>query len=161
MSEFARSRRKRTVVLEETLESPLDCKEIQPVHPKGNQSWIFIGKKENEVTQSCPTLWDPMDCSPPGSPIHGIFQARILEWVVISFSRRSFQPRDWAWVSRIVGRCFTIWATREVLKKRLKDFSEGKTEGRRKRGWQRMGLSMDWPKHSPSIQGHDCTPMAE
>ena len=41
---------------------------------------------ESEVTQSCPTLCDPMDCSPPGSSVHGILQARILEWVAISFS---------------------------------------------------------------------------
>ena len=51
----------------------------------------------------------------PGSTVHGIFQARILEWVAISFSRRSSWPRDWTQVSRIVGRHFTIWATREVL----------------------------------------------
>ena len=56
-----------------------------------------------------------MDCSLPGSSIHGIFQARTLEWVAISFSRRSFPPRDWTWVSHIVGRRFTIWATKEVL----------------------------------------------
>ena len=43
--------------------------------------------KESEVAQSCPTLCGPMDCSPPGSSIHGIFQARVLEWVAISFSR--------------------------------------------------------------------------
>ena len=55
-----------------------------------------------------------MDCSLPGSSVHGIFQARILEWVAISFSRRSSWPRDWTWVSHIVGRCFTVWATREV-----------------------------------------------
>ena len=42
-----------------------------------------------EVTQSCPTLCDPMDCSLPGSSVHGIFQARVLEWVAISFSRGS------------------------------------------------------------------------
>ena len=42
---------------------------------------------ESEVTQSCPTLCDPIYCSPPGSSVHGIFQARILEWVAISFSR--------------------------------------------------------------------------
>ena len=46
-------------------------------------------KSESEVTQSCPALCDPMDCSPPGSSIHGIFQARILEWVAVSFSRGS------------------------------------------------------------------------
>src|SRR5574340_548996 len=44
-------------------------------------------KSESEVIQSCPTLSDPMDCSPPGSSIHGIFQARVLEWGAISFSR--------------------------------------------------------------------------
>ena len=71
-------------------------------------------KSESEVTQSCPTLWDPVDCNLPGSSIHGIFQAKVLEWVAISFHRRASRPRDWTWVSRIVGRCFTIWATREV-----------------------------------------------
>ena len=64
--------------------------------------------KENEVAQSCATLCDPMDCSPPGSSIHGIFQARIWEWVAISFSRGSSQPRDQTWVSLIAGRRFTI-----------------------------------------------------
>ena len=68
----------------------------------------------SEVAQSCPTLCDPMNCSLPGSSVHGIFQTRVLEWVAISFSRRSSQPRDWTQISCIVGRCFTIWATREV-----------------------------------------------
>ena len=56
-----------------------------------------------------------MVCSLPGSSIYGIFQARILEWVAISFSRRSSRPRDWTQVSHIVGRCSTIWATREAI----------------------------------------------
>ena len=56
-----------------------------------------------------------MDCSLPRSFVHGIFQARVLEWVAISFSRGSSQPRDWTQVFRIVGRRFTVWATREVL----------------------------------------------
>ena len=56
----------------------------------------------------------PMDCSLQGSSVHGIFQARILEWVAISFSRGSSQPRDRTRVFHIVGRCFTIWATREA-----------------------------------------------
>ena len=43
-------------------------------------------KSESEVAQSCPTLGDPMDCSPPGSSVHGIFQARVLEWGAIAFS---------------------------------------------------------------------------
>ena len=51
-----------------------------------------------------------MDCSPPGSSVRGVFQARVLEWVAISFSWGSSWPRDWTWVSHIVGRCFTIWA---------------------------------------------------
>ena len=71
-------------------------------------------KSQSEVAQSCPTLSDPMDCSLPGSSVHGIFQARIPEWVAISFSRRSSRPRDWTRVSHIIGRRFTIWATREA-----------------------------------------------
>ena len=63
-------------------------------------------ESESEVTQSSPTLCDPEDCSPPGSSIHGILQARILEWVAISFSRGSSRPRDRTQVSRIAGRYF-------------------------------------------------------
>ena len=72
---------------------------------------IYIMKVK--VTQSCPTLCNPMDYSLPSSTVHGIFQARILEWVAISFSRWSSRPRDWTQVSHTVGRRFTIWATRE------------------------------------------------
>ena len=70
--------------------------------------------KWSEVAQSCPTLCNPMDCSPPGSSVHGIFQAWVLEWVAISFSRGSSRPRDQTQVSCIVGRHFTVWATREA-----------------------------------------------
>ena len=66
------------------------------------------------VAQLCPTLCNPMDCNLPGSPLHGIFQARVLEWVAIAFSKGSSQPKNQTWVSHIAGRCFTIWATREV-----------------------------------------------
>ena len=55
-----------------------------------------------------------MDCSLPGSSVHGIFQARILEWVAISFYRGYSQPRDRTQVSPTVSRCFTVWATRQV-----------------------------------------------
>ena len=58
-----------------------------------------------------------MDCSLPRSSIHGIFQARKLEWVAIYFSRASSQPRDRTQVCRIVGRRFTVWAIREVSRK--------------------------------------------
>ena len=64
--------------------------------------------------QSCLTLCKPMDCSPPGSSVHGILQARILEWVAIPFSRGSSWPRDWTQVSCIAGGFFTVWATRET-----------------------------------------------
>ena len=63
---------------------------------------------EVQVTQLYLTLCDPMDYSLPVSSVHGIFQARVLEWVAISFSRRSSQPRDQTRVSHIAGRCFTV-----------------------------------------------------
>ena len=61
---------------------------------------------ESEVAQSCLTLCDPMDYSLQGSSVHGTLQARILEWVAISFSRGSSRPRDQTWVSRTGGRRF-------------------------------------------------------
>ena len=70
--------------------------------------------KWSEVAQSCPTLCNPMDCSSPGFSVHGILQARILEWVAISFSRGSSRPRDQTQVFCIAGRRFNIWATREA-----------------------------------------------
>ena len=149
-----------TMVLEKTLESPLDYKEIQPVNPKGNQPWIFTGRTDAEAEtpilwppdvkkrawcwtrlkaggegdnrewdglmssptrwtwvwassrswwwtgksaaaaaakslQLCPTLCDPRDSSPPGSPIPGILQARTLEWVAISLSN------TWKWEAKV------------------------------------------------------------
>ena len=68
-------------------------------------------ESESEVTQSCLTL-----CNPHGLPvfsIHGILYARVLEWVAISFSSESSWPRDRTLVSRIAGRCFNLWATRD------------------------------------------------
>ena len=86
--------------------------------------YIFFSESESEVTQSCPTLCYPMDCSLPGFSVHGIFQARLLEWVAISFSRRSLWPRNWTRVSCIVGRCSTVWATRDVKIKRKSNPTE-------------------------------------
>ena len=63
------------------------------------------------VIQYCPTLYHPMDCSPPCSSVHGILQAKILEWVAIPDSPANLQPRAWTQVSCIAGRFFTIWAT--------------------------------------------------
>ena len=65
--------------------------------------------------QSCPTLWDPMNYSPPGSSVHGILQARILEKAVMPSNRWSSQPRDQTQVSPIAGRFLIIWATRQAL----------------------------------------------
>ena len=67
------------------------------------------------VAQSCLTLCNPLDSSPPGSSVRGIFQTRILAWVVISFSRGSSWPRDQTCVSCVADRFFTGWAIREAL----------------------------------------------
>ena len=66
------------------------------------------GESESEVAQSCPTLCDPVDYSLLGSSLHGILQARILEWVAIAFSRGASQRRDQTRVSHIAGRCFNL-----------------------------------------------------
>ena len=87
--------------------------------------WVFLSVSVLWIPrrQSAPPLseWkslsvrlcDPMDCSLPGSSVHGILQARILEWVAILFSKRSSWLRDWTWLSCIASRFFTVWATRE------------------------------------------------
>ena len=68
----------------------------------------LTNQSESEVAQSCLTLCDPMDCSLSGSSVHRIFQARVLEWIAISFPRRSPRPRDRTRVSHIAGRRFTV-----------------------------------------------------
>ena len=64
--------------------------------------------RKSKVAQLCPTLFDPMDYSSPGTSVHGLLQARIQEWVAIPFSMGSSQPRDRAQVSCIAGRFFTV-----------------------------------------------------
>ena len=89
-----------------------DCPWVMPNETEG---WpvtclYFLSSSEwSEVAQLCLTLCDPMDCSLPGFSIHGVFQTRILEWVAISFSRGSSQPRDWTQVSRIASGQSTLW----------------------------------------------------
>ena len=103
--------------------SCLLTKQQQQNKANGEASWVTEHaqdgylplESESEVAQSCPTLCDPMDCSPPGSSVHVISQARVLEWVAISFSRGSSGPRDWTWVSHTAGRRFNLWATREPM----------------------------------------------
>ena len=90
-----------------------------------------------------------MDCSPLGSSIHEIFQASVLEWVSISCSRGSFRPRDQTWVSHIVDRHLTIWASREVLSKL------GKTSGYQTHANCGGGFKeaiATWARHSPYLQ---------
>ena len=71
---------------------------------------VLYWTSEQVKLLSCVRLF----ATPPVSSIHGIFQARVLEWVAISFSRGSSQPRDWTQVPRITGRYFIDWATREA-----------------------------------------------
>ena len=82
----------------------LDLRGGQRGLPRG----FLLQAVESEVAQSCPTLRDPMDCSLPGSSVHGIFQVLVLDWIAISFSRGSSQLRDQTQVSCIAGRGFTL-----------------------------------------------------
>ena len=83
-------------------------------------SWNSSGKNTGVgssvvlVAQSCPTLCDRTDCSPPGPSVHGILQARILEWIAIPFSRGSSWPRDWTRVPCIASRFFIFWVTGKI-----------------------------------------------
>ena len=70
-------------------------------------SWAIASLKSENVSRSVSDSLRPMDCSPPGSSVHGILQARILEWVAISYFRE-FSLRDGTWVSCIAGRFLTI-----------------------------------------------------
>ena len=83
------------------------------IHPRSSARVGRFFTTKSEAAQSCPTLGHPMDCSLPGSSLHGILWEKVLEWVAISFSRGSSRPRDRTRVSRIPGRLFNLWATRE------------------------------------------------
>ena len=85
---------------------------------RGDPAWKATGRKTSAsinrsspapvlVIQSCPALCDPMDCSPPGSSVHGVLQASTLEWVAVPLFRGSSQSRDQTWVSRTAGRFLT------------------------------------------------------
>ena len=81
-------------------------------------SYLFLPYNNLKVkvlaAQSCLTFCNPMDCIPPGAFVHGILQARILEWVAVPLSKGSSRPRYGTHVYCTVGRFFTVWATREV-----------------------------------------------
>ena len=75
------------------------CSPLHSPHQQGclTHNWytLTVVVLGCSVTKSCPTLWDPTECSPPASSVHGTSQARMLEWLAPSFSRRSSWPRDW------------------------------------------------------------------
>ena len=79
----------------------------------GSADLQYGSKVKVLAAQSCLTLYDLMDCSLPGSSVHGIFQARILDWIAVPFSRGSSQSRDQTRVSHIAGSLY-CWATREA-----------------------------------------------
>ena len=87
-----------------------DSAQISP-YMKLNQTTGLILKWSHSVVSN--SLW-PHGLSLLCSSIHGIFQAKVLEWVAISFSRGSSWPSDWTQVSHVAGRCFNLWATREA-----------------------------------------------
>ena len=103
---------------------------------------------------SCSAVWlfvTLLDCSPAGSFVHGILQARIPKWVVIPFSRGSSRPRDWTWVSCIAGRFFTFWATREAqlarIQYKIKSLKNKEIKDKR---------SFPLEKQLPIVQRKDC-----
>ena len=109
----------------------------------------------------CPTLCNPMDCSPLGSSVHEILQAIILECTSMPYSRGSFQPRDWTWVSCTTGRFFTVRDTREAPSK-LKKERERKKKAHQHccwgRGWRRYSevelwaqVKSPWPSLACSL----------
>ena len=76
--------------------------------------WKILNRHISHAQMNCChpyDFWEPMDCSPPDSSVHGILQTRTLEWIIIPFFRGSSQLRDWTRVSCIAGRFITIWAT--------------------------------------------------
>ena len=96
--------------------SPMDTSRTSLVNPPDEYClwWISLLKVKVLVVQSCLTLCNSMDYIPSQSCVHGILQARILEWVAIPFSRGPSQPRDWTHISCTAGRFCTNWATRET-----------------------------------------------
>ena len=106
---------------------------MKPLHLRSmlskSMKWSEMKWKSLSSVQLC----NPKDCSLPGSPVHGILEARILEWVAIPFSRVSSWPRDQTRVSCITGRFFTVWTTREAP-----------NTGRHQKEHPQPGFSLEW-----------------
>ena len=114
--------------------------------------FLWSPRKEKWSHSVVSDYWWPH--SLPGSSIHGIFQARVLEWAAISFSRVSSWPRDWTWVSYIAGRRLTIWAPREAPAKMstIKDRNGMELEEAEhtKKRWREYTEELDaWLKQRP------------
>ena len=106
------------------------------------------------VPRFCPTLWDSMDCSPPDSSVHGIFQARILEHIAISSSRESSWPKDWTWIScvsctgRWVLHPWAVWEFKpNMLQSLIKNVDSGASLPESKSSFP-YSFS-EWPRASP------------
>ena len=113
------------MVLEKTLESPLECKEIQPVHPKGDQSWVFIGK--TDVEAETPILWPPEAC--PNDSL----EKTLLLGKIEGRRRRGQQRMRWL-NGFLMQRADSMEKTLML----------GKIEGKRRRGRQRMDEMVGW-----------------
>ena len=109
----------------------------------------------------CPTLHDPIDCSQPGSSVHGILQGKILKWVAISSTRGSSQPRDQthiSCVSCITGRFFTWWAIREALYIFILPVEPDSYQPR-SISWARSDSEDTWPRHLQGPQDSSGPPV--
>ena len=116
----------------------------------------YLTFMQTEVAQSCPTLCEPIDCSLPGSSVHGIFQAIVLEWIAISFFRRSSQPRARTQVSHIVDRRFSPlhWGCEILATGPLGKSHEKVTLKRENRRWnQVLWLQVLWLIQEMSTPG--------
>ena len=100
---------KPTSVADSLLMCHLQCpRKVGKKHKKPMKDCLSAHCEWSEVAQLYPLFCNPMDCSLPGFSVHGIFQARVLEWVAISFSRGSSRLGDWTQVSHVTGRRFTL-----------------------------------------------------
>ena len=106
------SKYKQTEIKANHYQTGLSPHSALPIRGKTNKQTL----SESEITQSCPTLWEPMDGSLPAAPSMGVSRQEYY-WSGLPFPPPGDLPwpRDWTWFSSIIGRRFTIWATREVL----------------------------------------------
>ena len=138
-----------TVVLEKTLESPLDCKEIQPVHPKGDQSWMSIGRTDAEA--ETPILWPPeakswlIEKDPDGGKDWGQEEKGVTEAEMVGRHHRlnehEFEQTQGDSEGQGSLACCSSWDRKELDTNEWLDWTElilGKIEGGRRREWQRM-----------------------